>query len=104
MCHCTHGSGKTVCLTALIRWCGQNHKKVILYTNRRMLTDQTMRVLDAHHIEYGVIAATHKDRRATLRDVQLASIQTVHSRVNRLKRQELWKADVVFVDESARPS
>lgn len=93
------GSGKTVILTALIRWCGQNNKKVILYTNRRMLTDQTMKVLDAHGIEYGVIAATHKDRRATLRDVQLASIQTVHSRVNRLKSQDLWKADVVLVDE-----
>lgn len=95
-----HNSGKTVIQIALIRWCAQTGRRVILYTNRIMLTEQTMRVLDAHNVEYGVIAATQKDRMALLRDVQLASIQTVNARVNRTKRNELWKADVVICDES----
>lgn len=94
------GSGKSVMQVALIRWCAQTGRRVILYTNRIMLTDQTMRVLDAHNVEYGVIAATQKDRMALLRDVQLASIQTVNARVNRTKRSELWKADVVLIDEA----
>lgn len=94
------GSGKSAMLVALLRWCAETKRKAILYTNRRMLTDQTMRILDAHGIYYGVIAATHRDRQAILRDIQLASIQTIHSRVYRKQSQELFKADVVFVDEA----
>jgi len=93
------GSGKSMMMIAIIRWCVQNHKRVILYTNRKMLTDQTMRVLDKSGVDYGVIAASHDDRRAFLRDVQIASIQTIHSRVVRKKSQDLWPANVVLADE-----
>jgi len=94
------GGGKTDMMIALIRWCASTHRKVLLYANRKMLIDQTIKVLDDSGINYGVIAAGHKDKRATLRDVQIASIQTVHSRVKRLKKQEHWHADVTIVDEA----
>jgi len=93
------GSGKTVIMTALLRWCRDNNKRAILYTNRIMLTEQTMRVLEGGSIDHGVIAASQPGSRATLRDVQIASVQTVYSRCISKQRDKLFEADVVLVDE-----
>lgn len=93
------GGGKSLMMAAIIRWCVETGRNVILYTNRILLTEQTSRVLDEHGIDYGVIAATmpkHENRRAP---VQLASVQTVHRRAMRDESEDLWPADVVLVDE-----
>jgi acetyl esterase/lipase len=92
------GAGKTICITAVIRWCAETNRKLILYTNRILLTEQTSKVLDEHGISYGIIAASMPKRRATLRDIQLASVQTVHRRCL-VGGQALFPADVVLVDE-----
>lgn len=93
------GSGKTEIYKAIIRHGVNEGKRVILYTNRVMLTDQVVRTFDKVNLDHGVIAATHPDRMATLRDVQVASMHTVHSRVTK-ERMELPQADVVIVDEA----
>jgi DNA repair protein RadD len=92
------GAGKTICITAVIRWCAETNRKLVLYTNRILLTEQTSKVLDDHSISYGIIAASMPKRRATLRDIQLASVQTVHRRCL-VGGQSLFPADVVLVDE-----
>lgn len=94
------GSGKTITQAAIIRWCRDNDKKVILYTNRIMLTEQTMRVLNEGEIYHGVIAASQREARAKLADVQIASVQTVYSRSLRTNKEDLFDADLVLVDEA----
>lgn len=94
------GGGKTACIIAMMRWCQQVGKRVILYTNRILLTEQTCRAMDEYGIDYGVIAATEPKRKALLRDVQVARTQTVQRRVLGTQTEELWPADVVLMDEA----
>jgi len=93
------GAGKTVVLTALIKWFRKNMKSVLLLSNRILLLEQTSRVLDHHGISYGVIAATMPNRKATLRDIQLGSLQTLTRRIITDKREEAYPFDVILVDE-----
>jgi superfamily II DNA or RNA helicase len=57
------GAGKTKCLSEIILNDVAAGKKVILYTNRRLLLEQTSKVLDSHSIAYGMRAAGHDDAR-----------------------------------------
>lgn len=102
-CHCCvtspTGSGKTKMIIALLRWAKQNNLKAMLYTNRIMLIEQTMRVLDEHDIYYGVISSKHWKKRADLRSIQIGMIQTVNARMFRGDKK-LPPADLVIVDEA----
>jgi DNA repair protein RadD len=80
------GGGKTLIICDLIEWAVAQGWKVVLYTNRKLLIDQLIRVLNSHGILFGVRAACHHDDRQ--RDVQISSLLTENSRV--LKRQ-LWQ-------------
>lgn len=91
------GMGKTAMMLALIEWATYHGRRAILYTNRRMLFDQTARDLEAHGIEYGLRAAGHKP--ALLRDVQLAMTPSEYSKVVRKKKWALHPADIVLGDE-----
>lgn len=94
------GSGKTAIIMALLRWCVATGRRAILYTNRIMLTEQTMRVLESHDIQYGVIAATEPQAEDRFKSVQLASVHTVNSRALKRKTEDVWRADLVIVDEA----
>lgn len=87
-------------MIALLRWAKKNNKKATLFTNRKLLTEQTMRNLDSAGITYGVRAASKPGELALLRDIQISSMQTEHSRVYTKKAWELHKADLVIVDEA----
>jgi superfamily II DNA or RNA helicase len=72
-------------------------KKVVLYTNRRLLLEQIAGVLESHSIPFGVRAAGHEQDQ--LQPVQLSSVQTEVQRVYKSKKWQLFPADTVLVDE-----
>ena len=89
------GGGKTRILTTeLVR----TDEPAIVYTNRRMLLQQTSRVLEAAGIKHGIIAAGHAADASA--PIQLASIQTVDARVFKRKTLEMHKAKRVYIDEA----
>ena len=91
------GMGKTRCACALIEWATSEFKRTALYTHRRILLDQTSRVLTAHGIEHGMRAAGHDPH--LLRDVQLCMTQTEGIAVYKRERRELHPALLAIADE-----
>lgn len=89
------GGGKTRIMCELIERLGE---PTVLYTNRRMLLEQTGRRLESHGIEFGIRAAGH-DVDLSKR-VQLAMIQTEDSRVYKKERTTLHWARLVIIDEA----
>lgn len=92
------GGGKTLCMIDLIRWSQSKGMKTALYTNRRLLLDQTNHVLANHGINAGIRASGHP--KAYLRDVQLCMAQTEASQVYEMESRELHDAKLVIVDEA----
>jgi len=92
------GGGKTRIMAELIRHYLESAQRVVLYTNRRMLVDQTSGVLHDHGLYHGIRAAGHEESHDQL--LQVSSIQTENSRY--LKRQcwPLHAAQLVLVDEA----
>lgn len=92
------GGGKTRMATELIYWALENDKRVALYTNRRILFEQLMRVLSQAGVEYGCMAAGCGDLRSPGRPVQLCMTPSVHSRTRSFK-WKLHPAHYLLVDE-----
>lgn len=86
------GTGKTRMMENKLQWCGENNRKALLITHRRMLFDQTFDHLTARGFDVGKIAAGHSG--ATLRDIQLCMIQTL------ARRNEMPPADLLIIDEA----
>ena len=91
------GSGKTRCMTDMIEWAVQNHKPVALYTQRKMLYDQTCRVLEKAGIRFGKRASGHDPN--LFLDVQVCMSQTELSRVYKQEARGLHGASLVLIDE-----
>lgn len=92
------GGGKTRLIKEIAAEEREHFRRVVIYTNRKLLTTQSSGVLDTFGVQHGIMAAGHKP--ALLRDVQIASIQTIESRVYQKQRWELHPADLVIVDEA----
>lgn len=92
------GSGKTVMFIDMIEWAIRERKPLALYTQRRMLYDQTSRVLDRAGISFGKRAAGHDPN--LFRDIQLCMTQTELSRVYKQESRKLHGAHIVLVDEA----
>lgn len=92
------GGGKTWVACELIRRWLDDGLKVALYTNRKLLVEQTSRVLTAEGVRHGVRANGYDDYRH--RAVQVSSIQTEHARVLKGRQWELHEADRVLIDEA----
>ena len=92
------GGGKSRVAQTLIQHYAETYQRSILYTNRKLLTEQTGKVLDRAGITYGVRASGHKDNRERM--VQIASIQTEHARVTKNKTWEIANAQLVIPDEA----
>jgi len=90
------GSGKSLCYRDVIRWACEHHKRVALYTLRRMLFDQTCAGLAKDGISFGMRASGYDP--ALLRDVQVCMIQTEIAK-RRSEARDLHPADIVLVDE-----
>lgn len=90
------GGGKSRMIIELIRLFGS----AILYTNRRLLTGQMIKALEAEGMIFGVRAAEFKDRLRLTAPIQISSIQTEERRVYKTKRWKLHDAKLVVVDEA----
>lgn len=91
------GSGKTQMQIALAQWGVEQKKRVVLFSNRILLTEQTRGVFQNEGIIAGVVAASMPQYEYGDSPVQIASIQTVMSK---RKKESYWlDADVVLVDE-----
>lgn len=93
---CPTGGGKTRIMLALAKRYDELKRKVVIYTNRKLLVTQTSGVFG--ELEHGVRSAGHEENKH-LR-VQVSSIQTEDARVNRKKTWQLHEADLVLVDEA----
>ena len=106
------GTGKSWMMQAIMDWRIQNGGRCVMYSTRRMLTEQIMRQLQAEGIHFGVRAAEFEEHDDPTAPVQLCSIQTEHSRVirRRLKagadgdlgraQWPLASGDLILVDEA----
>lgn len=92
------GGGKTVVATDLIRHYIDRDRKAVLYTNRKLLVEQTSRVLDGAGLHHGVRAAGHEDNLGRL--LQVSSTQTESARVIKRRLWDLHDAELVIVDEA----
>lgn len=92
------GSGKTEMQIALTRNETIRARKVLLLTNRILLTQQTRRVFEDAGVQVGVISASMPQYEYENRPVQIATMQTILSR--RRTDPSYWvDADLVLVDE-----
>jgi DNA repair protein RadD len=89
------GAGKTVIAADIIQGAADDH--VVFLAHRRELIHQTRDHLAAFDVPAGIVLAGEPVD--YMRRVQVASIQTLHSRCIR-GSQDLPPANVVFVDES----
>lgn len=92
------GGGKTRILAELAKNFLEAGRNVVLYTNRKILVEQTSAVLAAAGLDHGVRAAGYADDRHM--DFQVSSLQTENSRVLKSKKWELHEAELVLVDEA----
>lgn len=92
------GGGKSKMIGTLLSDYVSIGQPAILYTNKKMLTSQNADVLTGMGLEYGVRADGHETDFKQL--IQIASIQTEHSRVQRAKVRALHKAALVIVEEA----
>jgi DNA repair protein RadD len=92
------GGGKTIVMNDLAQEEAEQGRKAVLYTNRKVLVDQTARVLALQGIDVGVRAAGYSFQESLL--VQVSSVQTEGSRVLRKESWGLHDASLVLVDEA----
>lgn len=94
------GSGKTDCQIALAKhWAEGLHSKVLCFTNRILLTEQTRECFEHANIGVGVMSSSMKWAEREEAAVQIATIQTILAR--RRADAEYWvDADLVLVDEA----
>lgn len=89
------GGGKTAMMKELIRRDLAAGRRVSLYTNRRLLLEQTAAVFEADEFRPGIRAAGHHPEFD--RPFQIHSVQTEHSRAD---DWDLHPADRVYIDEA----
>lgn len=91
------GSGKSKAMVDMINWAVEKGEPVALYTQRKLLYDQTCAVLDKAGIDYGRRASGHA--KALLRNVQICMTPSELAQVYKAKSRELHQASLVLVDE-----
>src|SRR3984893_17573898 len=87
------GAGKTVVAAEIAR----KHQRVLFLAHRREIVSQTCQKLFDVDLDHGIIQAGFPPRLTEL--VQVASIQTLHSRAIRGSRIALPEANLIIVDE-----
>ncbi|MFZ2075739.1 MAG: DEAD/DEAH box helicase family protein [Xanthobacteraceae bacterium] len=93
-------SGKTVIGAAIIKQAVADYRNVLVLAHRREIVGQTSRKLHDQGIAHGIIQAGFDHLARPLERVQVASIQTLHTRAVRSDRMELPPADLVVIDEA----
>lgn len=91
------GGGKTRCAKEVTLYGLSRRWKNLIYTHKKLLTTQMSSDLNGYGVSHGMLAAGH--RTAFLRDVQVASIWTIQSRVYERQSWKFPEADLVIIDE-----
>ncbi len=91
------GGGKSYLVALLMKELFAQGKRLQLYSNRKMLVEQTSAKLVEYGIDHGIRADGYEFQ--PYYPIQISSIQTEHSRVVKSKKWDLFDSDVVFVDE-----
>ena len=107
------GAGKSAVLSEVIKDRVFHGQRCVLYSNRRLLTEQLMGQLSRDGISFGVRAAEYEEHVDDSAPVQLCSIQTDQKRVIEKRRKagfgndeigrrqfSLAPADLVILDEA----
>lgn len=90
------GGGKSYIMEQIAEWAVSS----CIYSNRKMLTDQLIRGFREAGFSFGVRAAGYDDLIDINAAIQIASIQTEHSRVVRQERWQHFAGHVVEIDEA----
>jgi superfamily II DNA or RNA helicase len=94
------GSGKSLVMSSLIELLQRYQGKVNLFTNRRLLTQQTAKNLSAHGIDFGVRAASMPNMRDLYKPIQISSMQTEIARCIETQQWSLHDSDLALIDEA----
>lgn len=92
------GAGKTIIAALFAQGIKAKGKDGLIVTHRKILLGQASDTLNDHGIIHGLLASGHD--KATLRNIQIASIQTLNSWVVERGKMEYPPADVLLVDEA----
>jgi superfamily II DNA or RNA helicase len=92
------GSGKTVIAAAIIEGACRDRRRVLVLAHRREIVAQTVEKLYRAGVDAGIIQANFAPRPGVA--VQVASVQTLHTRAVRSRSIEPPPADLVVVDEA----
>jgi DNA repair protein RadD len=92
------GAGKTVIAAELMRQAVAKGKRALFLAPRRELVHQTSAKLAGHR--HGVLLAGADHKMDLYAPLQVASVDTLRSRLLRRKRLELPNFDLVIVDEA----
>lgn len=99
-CTSPTGSGKSVIMSAITSiFALHGGLRVQVYTNRKLLTQQTANNLKKHGISHGIRAASLPHLERPDENVQITSIQTEISRLSS-PEWDWFDADLVIVDEA----
>jgi DNA repair protein RadD len=91
------GSGKTVAAAEIARKTVSNNQRVLFLAHRREIISQTSQKLFDVDLDHGIIQAGFPSR--LTEPIQVASIQTLHSRAIRGSRIALPEANLIILDE-----
>lgn len=94
------GSGKTLMLLDMIDWARSKSWPVTLYTHRRMLLEQTRKVLSDNGMWASVRASGYSFKENDLfADVAICMTQTELSQVYKNGNRDLHRGKLVLIDE-----
>lgn len=92
------GGGKTQIVGDLLADYARAQRPAVVYTNKKLLTSQNAKAFEDMGLDFGMRAAGHGVQFESF--IQVASMQTEHSRVSTRNERELHKAEIVIVDEA----
>lgn len=95
------GAGKTVIASEILRRHAESGRRALFLAPRRELIDQASEKLTRCGVEHGVILAGAEHLRASYARIQVASIDTLQSRLRRLGEvPDAWGISLVIIDEA----
>lgn len=91
------GGGKTRTVAEIVKEYLREYKRVVWYTNRKLLLEQTADVFEAHGLTVGKRASGHFPE--LHHDFQISSVQTERARTLNSEKWELHDAALAIFDE-----